>query len=78
MTIDNLVFSEKYRPNTLKDAILPTSVKKAIRDALDNNRVQNMLFSGFPGTGKCLDPSTVINLMVSDEIYQSLVENGFV
>ena len=52
MTIENLVWAEKYRPKTLEDAILPDATKKMVADAMANSSVPHFLFTGSAGTGK--------------------------
>jgi DNA polymerase III delta prime subunit len=49
---NDMVWSEKYRPKNLDDAILPESTKKLIRDSIANNNLPNFLFTGTAGVGK--------------------------
>jgi DNA polymerase III delta prime subunit len=53
----NQLFTEKYRPKNLSDLILPDRVMSKFKDGL----VQNMLFSGSPGTGKTSTAKAIVN-----------------
>lgn len=53
----NQLFTEKYRPKNLADLILPDRVMNKFKDGL----VQNMLFSGSPGTGKTSTAKAIVN-----------------
>ena len=46
--LDNILWTEKYRPQNLKELIIP----KRIRDIFENGVVQSMLFHGTAGIGK--------------------------
>jgi DNA polymerase III delta prime subunit len=49
---NDFVWTEKYRPQTIEDCILPTNAKKTFSDFLDKGEVPNLLLSGPPGCGK--------------------------
>ena len=49
---NDFVWTEKYRPQTIEDCILPTNAKKTCSDFLDKGEVPNLLLSGPPGCGK--------------------------
>ena len=46
--LDNILFTEKYRPNTLNGCILPERIKSMLEDGVK----MNMLFYGSAGIGK--------------------------
>ena len=50
----DFVWTEKYRPKTIEECILPESIKKTFKDFLDKGEVPNLLLSGPPGCGKTL------------------------
>ena len=50
--IDEFIWSEKYRPSTIDECILPEELKKTFKSMVNNKQMQNMLLSGQPGTGK--------------------------
>ena len=49
---DDFLFTERYRPKTIEDCILPDSLKDYFIDIRDSGLVPNLLLSGSPGTGK--------------------------
>ena len=49
---NEFVWTEKYRPQTIDDCILPESIKKTFSDFLNKGEVPNLLLSGPPGCGK--------------------------
>ena len=52
MSRNEFVWTEKYRPQTIDDCILPESTKKTFKDFLEKGEVPNLLLSGPPGCGK--------------------------
>lgn len=51
------LFTEKYRPKTLEDLILPERVMLKF----ENGLTQNMLLAGSPGTGKTSTAKAIVN-----------------
>ena len=49
---DEFLWVEKYRPKTIEECILPTSIKKTFTDFLDRGEVPNLLLAGPAGCGK--------------------------
>ena len=49
---DEFLWVEKYRPKTIKECILPPSIKKTFQDFLDKGEIPNMLLAGPAGFGK--------------------------
>jgi len=49
---DEFLWVEKYRPKTIEECILPTSIKKTFQDFLDKGEVPNLLLAGPAGCGK--------------------------
>lgn len=49
---DEVLWVERYRPQTIKDCILPVGLKKRFQDIVDKGELPNMCLSGTPGTGK--------------------------
>lgn len=49
---DNLMWIEKYRPNSLSDLISHSEIVSTLRTLISNNRLPHLLFCGPPGTGK--------------------------
>ena len=49
---NEFLWVEKYRPKTIEDCILPTSIKKTFQDFLNKGEIPNMLLAGPAGCGK--------------------------
>ena len=49
---NEFVWTEKSRPQTIDDCILPESIQKTFKDFLNKGEVPNLLLSGPPGCGK--------------------------
>ena len=49
---NDFIWTEKYRPKTIDDCILPENTKKTFKDFLSKGEVPNLLLSGPPGCGK--------------------------
>ena len=50
--MSDFIWVEKYRPKTIKECILPSSIKKTFTEFLNRGEIPNMLLSGPPGIGK--------------------------
>ena len=48
----NFLWVEEYRPHTIEDCILPTSLKKVFTGFIEQGEISNLLLSGPPGVGK--------------------------
>lgn len=46
------IWSEKYRPKSINDCILPAEQIKTFKEFIKSGEIPNMLFSGPPGVGK--------------------------
>jgi len=49
---EQFLWSEKYRPRTVEDCVLPSTTKKVFLDFLKQGKLPNFLFTGGPGIGK--------------------------
>ena len=52
MSRDEFLWVEKYRPKTIEECILPTSIKETFQNFLDKGEVPNLLLAGPAGCGK--------------------------
>lgn len=69
----NAIWTERYRPGTVEDCVLPERIKKVFREYIKTGEIPHLLLSSSnPGSGKCLDYDTEIEIMVSDELYKIL------
>lgn len=64
------VWTEKYRPRTLRDIVLPDTVRVQVEEWLKNpNALPNLLLASFePGTGKTSLARLIISLLKADSI----------
>ena len=47
---EQYLWVEKYRPKTVEDCILPKGLKETLQAIVDSGEMQNLLFSGVPGS----------------------------
>jgi len=70
--MDNLLWVEKHRPQTISDCILPERLKKPFQEYVNQKQIPNLLLSGGPGVGK----TTVAKAMCNEVGCDFLVING--
>ncbi len=56
--IENLLLTEKYRPQNINDLVTP----KRVRAKLEQGVYQHLLLHGSPGTGKCVIGDSLIEV----------------
>ena len=61
--METYLWVEKYRPNSIRDCILPDNLKKTFTEFVNDKHIPNLILSGGPGVGK----TTVAKAML-DEI----------
>lgn len=69
MSVDNLLWAEKYRPSTLDDMIISDDTKKMIRDSIAGGNIPNMVLYGSAGTGKTSVCRVIANELGADLLY---------
>jgi len=70
--MEHLLFTEKYRPKTINDCVLPERLKKPFQEYVNQKNIPNLLLSGGPGIGK----TTVAKAMCNEIGCDFLVING--
>lgn len=70
--LQNFLFVEKYRPQTVEDIILPSELKQTFQNFVNQKNIPNLLLSGRPGTGK----TTVARAMLEELDCNYIVVNG--
>ncbi|MFM7856061.1 MAG: AAA family ATPase, partial [Flammeovirgaceae bacterium] len=73
---NEFLWVEKYRPQTIKDCILPVSLKKTFEDMVAKGEPQNLLLSGTAGTGKTTVAKALCNELNADWILINCSEDG--
>jgi DNA polymerase III delta prime subunit len=76
MNNGEFLWVEKYRPTTIEECILPSSLKQSFRDMVSKGEPQNLLLSGTAGTGKTTVAKALCNELDSDHILINCSENG--
>lgn len=71
-SIENMIWSEQYRPKKIDDCILPKATKSKLHEFISKKELPHLLLSGPAGTGK-----TTSALALCNELgYEYLVING--
>jgi DNA polymerase III delta prime subunit len=70
--IKDFLWVEKYRPRTVKDTILPASLKKQFQSFVDAGNIPGLILSGGPGCGK----TTVAKAMLEELGCDYIMING--
>lgn len=70
--MEHLLFTEKYRPKTIADCILPDRLKTPFQEYVNQNNIPNLLLSGGAGVGK----TTVAKAMCEEIGCDYMVING--
>jgi len=69
---DHFIWVEKYRPKTVRDAILPEDLKKTFQQFVDQKNIPNLILSGSAGVGK----TTIARAMLEELQCDYIVING--
>ena len=70
--MENLLWTEKYRPKSIDDCILPERLKKPFQEYVNQSNIPNLLLSGGAGVGK----TTVAKAMCEEIGCDVMVING--
>jgi DNA polymerase III delta prime subunit len=72
MSKDEILWSQKYRPKTVADCVLPEDIKKTFQEFVDNATIPSLLLSGSQGCGK----TTVAKALCQEVGVDYIVING--
>ena len=72
----DFLWVEKYRPQTIKDCILPENVKETFEDMVRAGEAQNLLLSGGAGCGKTSIARALCNELGAEYILINCSEDG--
>jgi len=70
--MENMIWTEKYRPKTIADCILPDRLRKPFQEYVNQKNIPNLLLSGGPGVGK----TTVAKAMCNEVGCDFMIVNG--
>ena len=70
--MEHLLWTEKYRPQTVEDCVLPDRLKKPFQEYVNQKEIPNLLLSGGAGVGK----TTVAKAMCNEIGCDFMVING--
>lgn len=70
--MNDFLWVEKYRPHTIEDCILPSSLKKVFTGFVEQGEIANLMLSGPPGVGK----TTVAKSLCEELGLSYIVING--
>ena len=68
MVMNEFLWVEKYRPQTISDCILPDGLKQTFQGYVDAGEISNMLLCGTAGTGKTTVARALCNELGCDYI----------
>lgn len=66
------IWTEKYRPQTIKDCILPKATRKELTGFIKSGKIPNLMLTGSAGTGK----TTAATALCRELDYEVLIING--
>jgi len=72
MNIEQYLWTERYRPQTIEDCILPDRLKKPFQEYVNQKQIPNLLLAGGAGVGK----TTVAKAMCNEVGCDFMVING--
>jgi len=70
--METFLWVEKYRPNAIRDCILPDDLKKTFTEFVNDKHIPNLILSGGPGVGK----TTVAKAMLEEIGVTYMMING--
>ena len=69
MIFDEYIWSQKYRPKTLKDMVLSPTHREHLEDLIKQKQIPNMMLAGSPGSGKSTLAKVLVAELNADYLY---------
>jgi DNA polymerase III delta prime subunit len=66
---EQYLWTERYRPKTIDECILPESLKKTFKEFIDSGELPNFLFSGGAGVGKTTVAKALCNEIGAEYLF---------
>jgi len=76
MVREHIIWVEKFRPHTIKDTILPDSLRTNFQSFVDKNIIPNMTLHGVAGIGKTSIAKALCDELDADYLVINCSENG--
>jgi DNA polymerase III delta prime subunit len=76
MSIQNMLWVEKYRPRKIDDCVLPENIRATFANIVKSGEMQNLLLCGGPGCGKTTVARALCDQLGLDYIFLNASENG--
>jgi len=73
---NDFLWVEKYRPKTINECVLPSSLKTTFNSIVETGEIPNMLFTGTAGLGKTTVAKALCNMLDLDYILINGSEDG--
>ena len=67
--MEQFLWTEKYRPQTIEECILPESMKKTFKEFIDSGELPNFLFCGGAGVGKTTVAKALCNEIGAEYLF---------
>lgn len=76
-TVESYIWTEKYRPQSIDECILPNSIKTELNAFVSSGQIGNVIFSGQAGVGKTTVARAIARQLDADMLFLNLSsENG--
>jgi DNA polymerase III delta prime subunit len=72
---ESFLFTEKYRPKTISDCILPDRLKKPFQEYVNNKEIPNLMLTGTAGVGKTTVARAMCDEIGINHLYINASEN---
>jgi DNA polymerase III delta prime subunit len=66
--LEDFLYVEKYRPQTIEDTILPADLKRTFQQFVDQSNIPNLILSGSAGVGKTTVAKAMCEMLDCDYI----------